>query len=382
MAQVEAPDREGIRRFAEVRLDRPVVLSLYVDLDPSEFATPRARATVVRSLLDEADRRIRELDRLSHQDRVNLQRSHERVDLELQGTNLDGAHGLAVFACEPADLLEVVRLPRSVPRRVAIDRSPVISPLVGLARRERWCVALVNRRDARVFRGSPEGLREVGSVHDDVHGQHDQGGWSQARYQRSVEKEKADHLKHAAEVLFDYFKRQPFERLVVGGPHEVRVDFEGRLHPYLRERVGGRIDVDVETARPDDVLAAAGPLLEELEEGREREALDRLGDGSGPPARAATGLGDVLATLNERRVETLLLVEGFSVPGTACPTCDWLGPEGLERCPIDDTPLERREDVVEPAVELAVRQSAEVLPLRRHDGELRDRGGIAAVLRF
>jgi peptide chain release factor subunit 1 len=382
MAQVEAPDREGIRRLADIRLDRPVVLSLYVDLDPSEFATPRARATVVRSLLDEAERRIRALDRVSHQDRVDLQRSHERVDLELQDTNLDGTHGLAVFACDPAELLEVVRLPRSVPRRVAIDRSPVISPLVGLERRERWCVALVNRRDARVFRGSPEGLREVGSVHDDVHGQHDQGGWSQARYQRSVEKEKADHLKHAAEVLFEYFKRRPFERLVVGGPHEVRVDFEGRLHPYLRERVGGRIDVDVETARPDDVLAAAGPLLEELEDGREREALDRLGDGSGPPARAATGLDDVLGALNERRVETLLLADGFSAPGTACSTCDWLGPEGLERCPIDDTPLERREDVVEPAVELAVRQSAEVLPLRRHDRELRDRGAVAAVLRF
>ena len=382
MAQVEAPDREGLRRLAELRLDRPVVLSLYVDLDPSEFATPRARATVVRSLLDEAGRRIRELDGLSHEDRVSLERTLERADSELQGMNLDGAHGLAVFVSESADLLEVMKLPGSVARQVAIDRSPFIAPLVGLERRERWCVTLVNRRDARVFRGSPEGLREVGSVRDDVHGQHDQGGWSQARYQRSVEKEKADHLKHAAGVLFEYFKREPFERLAVGGPHEVLSDFEDALHPYLKERLGGRIDVDVETAGPDDVLAAAGPLLEELEDAREREALERLGDGSGAPPRAVTGLDDVLSSLNERRVETLLLLDGFSAPGTVCPACDWLGPDGLERCPVDDTPLERRDDVVEPAVELALRQSAEVLPVRRHDGDLRERGGIAAVLRF
>jgi peptide chain release factor subunit 1 len=183
-------------------------------------------------------------------------------------------------------------------------------------------------------------------------------------------------------VLFEYFKREPFERLVLGGPHEVLSDFEDTLHPYLKERVGGRIDVDVETAGADDVLGAAGPLLEELEEAREREALDRLGDGSGPPARAATGLEAVLESLNERRVEILLLVDGFSAPGTACPSCGWLGPEALDRCPVDDTPLERRDDVAEPAVELALRQSAEVLPLRRHDGELRERGGIAAVLRF
>jgi peptide chain release factor subunit 1 len=382
MAQVEAPDREGLRRLAELRLDRPAVLSLYVDLDPSEFATPPARATVVRSLLDEAGRRIKELDGLSHDDRVSLERSLERADAELQTVNLDGAHGLAVFVSEAADLLETLKLPRPVSRRVAIDRSPFITPLVGLERRERWCVALVNRRDARVFRGSPEGIREVGSVHDDVHGQHDQGGWSQARYQRSVEKEKADHLKHAAALLFEYFKREPFERLVLGGPHEVLTEFEDTLHPYLKERLGGRIDVDVERAGPDDVLAAAGPLLEELEEAREREALDRLGDGSGPPARAATGLDDVLASLNERRVETLLLVNGFSAPGTVCPTCNWLGPEGPARCPVDDTPLEPRQDIVEPAVELALRQSAGVLPLRRHDSELRKRGGVAAVLRF
>jgi peptide chain release factor subunit 1 len=382
MAQVEAPDREGLRRLAELRLDRPAVLSLYVDLDPSEFATPPARATVVRSLLDEAGRRIKELDGLSHDDRVSLERSLEQADAELQAVNLDGAHGLAVFVSEAADLLETLKLPRPVSRRVAIDRSPFITPLVGLERRERWCVALVNRRDARVLRGSPEGIREVGSVRDDVHGQHDQGGWSQARYQRSVEKEKADHLKHAAAVLFEYFKREPFERLVLGGPHEVLTEFEDTLHPYLKERLGGRIDVDVERAGPDDVPAAAGPLLEELEEAREREALDRLGDGSGPPERAATGLDDVLPSLNERRVETLLLVSGFSAPGTVCPTCNWLGLEGPTRCPVDDTPLERRQDIVEPAVEVALRQSAEVLPLRRHDGELRKRGGVAAVLRF
>src|SRR5256885_9916650 len=48
---------------------------------------------------------------------------------------------------------------------------------------------------------------------DEVHGQHDQGGWSQARYQRSVEKEVHDHLKRTAEVAFRRFQRLPFDRL-------------------------------------------------------------------------------------------------------------------------------------------------------------------------
>jgi peptide chain release factor subunit 1 len=292
----------------------------------------------------------------------------------------DGARGLALFACEAEGLLETLKLPRSVPSRVAIDRAPLVGPLAGVARRERWCVVLVSKQDARVFRGSPDGLREVDKLHDDVHGRHDQGGMSQARYQRSIDKNVADHLKSAAERLLRHFERQPFERLVVGGPREVAAEFEGKLHGYLAERLAGRIEVDVETAAPDQLLDAAGEHFEQLEEQREAAAVERLDEGS----RAMAGLENVLPPLNERRVEALLLLpqDRFEAPGTLCPQCGWLGPEGESRCPADGTQLEQRDDVAEPAIELALQQSAEVLPLRHRAEDLRARGGIAALLRF
>ena len=378
--QVAPPDRDALRRLAELRLDRPAVLSLYLGLDPSEFATPPARATAIRSLIDEAERRLKEAEGLDHDDRVQLQRSLERAEEALETTGADGAHGVAVFAAEPENLFEVVKLPRSVANRVAIDRAPLVGPLVGLERRERWCVVLVNRQVGRVFRGSPEGLRETRSLQDEVHGRHDQGGWSQARYQRGVEKEKEDHLKNVADLLLTYVKRRPFEKLVVGGPRELVAGFEDKLHPYVKERLAGRIDVDVENTNADEVLAAAGPLLEQLEERREREAVERLGEASRSGGRAVAGLDDTLAALNERRVETLVMDERFAAPGAACPECGWLGPEGVESCPADGTPLEQCEDIAEVAVERALQQSADVLPLRRRRDELD--GGIGALLRF
>jgi peptide chain release factor subunit 1 len=239
-------------------------------------------------------------------------------------------------------------------------------------------VTLVNRQDARFFRGSPDGLRDLGSVHDDVHGQHDQGGWSQARYARSIEKEAADHLRRAADVLFRHFQRRPFEHLLLGGPAEVVRDFEAKLHTYLSSRLAGRIEVDVETATPDQVLEAARPCFEEVEERRESEVLARLEEGS----RGASGLDGVLPALNERRVEALLLDERFSASGGQCPVCGWLGKEGASPCPADGAAVERLEDIGEAAVELALQQSAEVLPMKHHADELRERGGIAALLRF
>ena len=53
----------------------------------------------------------------------------------------DGAHGLAVFASEPVELFEALKLPRSVPNRVAIGHSPLVGPLARLARRLHRCSA-------------------------------------------------------------------------------------------------------------------------------------------------------------------------------------------------------------------------------------------------
>ena len=378
--QVMALDRDEVRRLAEVRLDRPVVLSLFLDLDPSEFATPPARSTAVRSLLDEAERRIRELEGLPHDDRMALRASLARAGELLQGDlPSEGAQAVAVFAAEQAGLFEAIKLPRPLPSRVAIRRSPLIAPLAWLARRERWCVALVNRRDARIFRGSPDGLREIEQIHDLVFGQHDQGGWSQARYQRGIEKEKDDHLKHTGEALMKHFKRRPFERLIVGGPREVVADFESKLHGYLTERLAGRIDVDVEHSTPEQVLDAVQPLFDELEEEREAEALERIGE----TGRAAVGLDEVLRALNERRVETLVADERFAAAGTCCPVCGWLGPAGERTCPADGTELEALDDLTEHAIELTIQQSAEILAVRgRRDELVKRAGGVAALLRF
>jgi peptide chain release factor subunit 1 len=375
--QVSAPDRDQLRSLAELRLDRPVVLSLYLNLDPSQFATPPARKTAVRSLVDEAERRVRERNGLEHEDRKGLEASLQRATAFLENElPSDGAHAVALFASEPAGLFEALKLPRSVPNRVAIGHSPLVGPLARIARRERWCVALVNRRDARIFRGGPDGLREIQRIHDDVSGQHDQGGWSQARYQRGIEKEKDDHLKVTGDALLANFKRQPFQRLIVGGPREVVTDFEHKLHQYLSERLAGRIEVDVERSNADQVLDAARPLIEKLERERERDALERLGE------RGACGLDDVLPPLNERRVELLILDEQFGgVTGVQCLECGWLGLEG-DRCPADGSETVQLEDLTEAMIELSVQQSADLLAVHHERDALEQYGGAAALLRF
>jgi peptide chain release factor subunit 1 len=371
-------DRDRLRALAATRPDHGRVLSLYLNLDPREFATPPARQTAITSLLTDAGRAV-EAAGCDHDGERALRADLERARELLRGDPpTEGAHGLALFLSEPAGLFEVVRLPRPVPARASVAAAPVVAPLAGLLDDTDWVVLLANRRVARILRGTRDGLDEVADEADSVHGQHREGGLSEPRYERSVEHEVDEHLRSAAEGLFDQFKRRRFDALLLGAPDEVAGRMEEQLHPYLRERLAGRVSVDVEAAGADDVLAAAREAMAAHERQRLQARLGRLREGVAAGRRGASGWEDVLSALNERRVETLLL-SADATPGVRCPACGWLGTEA-SACPVDGTPVEALDDAVEAAVEAALGQGAEVARVEEED--LAGLGGVAAVLRF
>src|SRR5215218_2068558 len=299
--------RGRLRRLAELRPERSLVLSVFFNLDPSEFATPAARSTEINSVVTAAAKKVDEAEGLDHEARQAL--------------------------------------------RADVDDHACVEPLLRNGSEERWCVLLVNRKTARIFLGTADGLEEVDHIEGDTHRQHDQGGWSQARFQRSVEQEKLNHLGQALDTLFARFKRRPFDHLVVGAPEELVSEVESRLHPYLERRLAGRVGIDVENSTPADVQAAAGQVVEQHVAQAEREALDRMQQGIGRGDRGVSRPEAVMKALEEARVEILLLAEDFDAPE------------------LDE------------AVEKAITQSAQVMVVRHHD-DLVMHGGIGAVLRF
>ncbi|MEA2381749.1 MAG: peptide chain release factor subunit 1 [Solirubrobacteraceae bacterium] len=381
--QVNDITRDRLRRLAGARVGDAKVLSLFLNLDPREFATPPARSTEVRSLLDRAGRLVKEeSERLTHAQKESLRQDLERVAAELgNGAGTKGAHGLAIFSASAAGLFEILRLPEPVDHQPVISDTPYLAPLSSLGEPHRWCVVLVNRRTGRLFCGSSEALEEIALVDDGVRNKHDQGGWSQANYQRSVDKDVQDHLKHVAEVVFQQMKAELPEGVLVGGPQETLTDFESTLHPYLRERLAGRIDIDVENSLPEDVRRAAAERIAAIAREREDKALSRLAELYASGSRAASGLADVLVAVHEQRVEVLLVDRGYTAPGVRCPQCGFLGGKGFSECPADGTPVEPCEDIVETAIERAITQSADVHVVRDRP-ELASHGHIAAILRF
>jgi len=374
---------QAARRLVEQRTTHPVV-SVYLDLDPERFATAPARASQIRSLIDGARREVDRDDTLSHDDLIALREDLEQIRRYLLSREppFQGARALAIFCSGRDELFEVVQISRPVEGRVVIGRTAYIEPLILAAQERRWCVALVSRRDARILTGQPDKLEERERLKENVHGQHDQGGWSQANYQRSVEQDAETHFRHVTEALHRRWRSERFDKLALGGPQEVVARVEALLHDDLRSRlIGRRVEVDVSTATDDHVRAAISTLVDECEREREREALDQLAAGLGSGGRAAGGPEDTLEALGERRVQTLLLENGVDRPGGRCPTCGLLRLETHGRCPADGTELEEVEHLREAVVEASLAQDAEVLVVQRYP-DLGPHQGIAALLRF
>ena len=355
--QVDEITSERLRALAAVRA--PLghrVLTVYFDLDPSRFGTGEARRTEISSVIDEAERKARGADdSLPHDGRIKLRADVDRVrDWFERDFSAKGTQGLALFACSPADLFEALRLPCPSPRLVAVDDAPLITPLAEVGPPTRWAVLLVDRRHGRLFAGTQWELDEVGDVYDRESGRTRagvrEGGLSEDRYQRSVEEDAKHHFHQVSEAMLVRLKQRPFDRLLVASPDPEYAEVVERLHPYVKERCAGRVDVEVATANAEQVLEAAEPAMRADAERHAAEVLERVRAGIGRGDRAVHGEDAVHEALEQQRVEAL--VYDARVDGS-----------------------------VDEAVRAALLQSAEVINVGDAT-DLAPLGHIAAVLRF
>lgn len=381
MATVVQPGRDQLRRLAQRKAQEGCVLSVYVDLDPSEFATGPARASALTSAADEASRAVDDERRgWSHATRLRLRDDIERIRDYAAGADFDATHGLAIFAAAGDGLFEPLHLPQPVPNLVRVGDSPHVAPLVGHPNGS-WSVALVTRRDARLLRGTPARLVEEERIDDDVHGRHDQGGWSQARYERHIDEQARQHLKRVAKRLGELSRDGGFDHLLVGATEQCYSELAELLDNETRERLCGRVSVDVEHVSVADATTAAARLMREHERRRRDELLDRVDEGLAPNGHAATGIEQIVDCLNEQRVATLMLDARLTVGGAQCPDCGWLTTAPNGSCPADGGKLRSSSNLVEPAVDRALAQNAEILRLS-DEPRIDAHGGAAALLHF
>jgi len=191
---------DTLRQLAEFRARQGCAISLYVNLDPSLTPTAGDAKTRINSLVDGLRAHYAQQNGLTHDQREALRGDTERIRRWFETDfDRDGARALGIFCARLENLWRTIALPEAVEDSVHLGRELLLTPLVPLVgRSDGAMVAVVSREQGRLYRLEAGRLNEVADLTEEQPGQHDQGGWSQARFQRHIEKLVTEHVKSVA----------------------------------------------------------------------------------------------------------------------------------------------------------------------------------------
>ena len=373
---------DGLRELAGFRGENGCAVSLYLNLDPGVSPTAAAVGTRVRSLLD-AGAKSHGATRgdLAHETRQGLRSDFARIaEYFERDFDRDGAHGLAIFAAGPDNVWSVLPLPTPVADSIRVADDFLLAPLVPLVGRATSAlVAVVNREAGRVYALRSGRLEEIADRTEDAPTRHDQGGWSQANFQRHVDNLAHEHYKTVGEELERRFRQLQRPRIVVVCSEDVRPEFAAVLSTEVSDAIVGWATAE-QHAGPAELHAAVAPLLAAWRAERESEAVERWREETGRNGRGVSGWQDTLEAASDARVELLLYADGVRRDAYRCPAC---GRAAVEpgRCPLAGTTVGPR-GVGRALARGRARASGGARGAVEHRRDLEPVEGIGAILRY
>jgi len=297
----------------------------------------------------------------------------------------EGINGVALFSCSGTQTF--LTYPSIIPyeNEFFLAPLPALKPLVRLfSQYQKPLTVMVNTESARLFEISLEGLVTEFSIESYVPGRHDQGGWSQMRFQRHIKDHMDKHHKEVAEQLTSLFDSGNWKRVVLIGQDRILANFKHFLPERVKHHIADIFSAELTEDRSKLLRKIFDRLLQKEKEEisqQIRELKERTPYGG----LATFGLSPTLEALNQGQIQTLFLLNSFTLKGGKCQKCGILTiiPEGAQSPPL--CPLCKGNLKVVPLEEEMMRS------VLRQDGEvkwvdedpiLKEFEGVGASLRF
>ncbi len=310
--------REAVRRLSHIQPGDYQVVSCYLKLEPRD----KTRGKYLIKMKNRVKQVAAELGRrpLDHGQREAVAADLDRVIRYFEEpSRLPAARGIAVLACGPLDLFEVLPLPHVHRSRLAVAPVPLVRELVALE--EEFGTILVvacDRTGARFFEvtaynvverpGLTAGATRPGKFHGERQAKKGSvlaGGYGEHNYHMRIREEKHRHYAQVADQIFQIHTQRPLAGLVVAGIGVDAAALLPHLHTYLHDLVLGVVRLNPKHVSAAEVREAALALREERERAWERTHAEAVREGVGT-GWAVNGIDATLKALERGQVRTLL----------------------------------------------------------------------------
>jgi peptide chain release factor subunit 1 len=375
---------EGLQGLSRVKAGAHRVVTCYLKLEPRD----RIRGKYLIKLKNRVREVVAALPRLGLERAVQaeVERDLERIQQYFGNpANLPDTQGVAVFACGPLGLFEVLPLPVVYRSRLAVDATPLVRELASVEDEfGRLLTVVLDRTSARFFEVTAYATRELNGLRADstrgkrYHGDQDGPGWGEHNYNNRIRAEKQRHLEAIARELFTIDRTTPAHGIVVAAPGPEARAIEPFLHNYLVERLLGTARLNPKEATLAGVHGATLAVREAWERAEERNLVHEMTEAVGS-GWAVNGMTATLRALSRGQARSLLVHADAGEPGFRCGTSGRLALTERD-CRGEGDPIPVL-DVVDDAIEEALRQGVDVNVV--YEPDARDAiDGLAALLRF
>ncbi len=348
------------------------VLSLYLDTDATQ-ETMESIKLQVRSMLRNAEQ-------------------HNSPNAEMIERYLDHSFawtspGLALFCCSETDYFQDFATAVSFRNRLRISPKPYIKPLAHLLDfYAHYGVILIDRVGARFFAYHLGQLQETEGIMGEETQNIKKGGGSSAHGMRGStgggrhEEEVASrNLREAAQEATTFFANNPIRRLFIGGTAETVARYQELLPKQVQSCIAGTFAMDM-TASEHEVRTQTLQLLDQSNAQREEKVVAQLINAEAQGGNGVIGLDGTLQAINDKRVQTLIISDGYRSPGYFNESSGFVI-ANLAKSPIAPDELTPVDDVVDIALNFTMSQGgqAEVV---NGNALLEENGRIGAILRY
>ena len=366
-------NQEQLQELLSYKGNDQQILSLYLDTDCTQESVETIKLQV-RGLLKEAQ--------------INQGKGMEAIEKYLNHS-YDWSHpGLALFTNMDGSFFRDYPTAVSFRNRLRVGQKPYVKPIAHLVDHyAHYGVIMVDRIGARYyeyhlgelqttdgFMGEDVRKLKKGSGSSAVGMRGGQGGGF-----RREEEVAQRNLRDAAAAAGQFFANKPIRRLFIGGTAETTSQFRELLSKQLQSCFAGQFNVDM-NAGEHEIRARTLTLLYEANIERERKLVQTLITAQAKGKNAVVGLDDTLQAISEKRVQSLIISDGFRNPGYVDPNSDFVT-ANLARSPLSDQELVEVEDVVDTAVALTMSQGGRV-EIISNNPDLEGVGRIGAILRY
>lgn len=373
--------REALRELASFRSLEQCAVSFFFQPERPRDQSHRDEAILIKDLLKQAQREAERAGRKGAA-RSDLDR------LAALAETLNGNHSRAkaIFACHASGVWREFDLPSRLARtEVLINRRFHLRPLAGLLAEPRCCVAVLDRKRARLFGLWMDEVKPIDDFTDTIPrtGRSDGfAGYEAGHIDRHVENHAMRHFQNVSERLLRlYAGGNGFDRLLIGCRDEIWGEVEPQFHPYLRGTLLGHVNVDVSSVTPEEVREAARRKVAEDASNRRSGLLREVVGGAQRNGRGALGLRHVLNSLERGEVQAIVVGDSLNATVVECNHCGHLDTRMVKECAVCGQPTQEIDDVIDALVTQAMRNSADIVYVT-NDDMLASVGGIGALLRF